>query len=389
MATPWGRVFLVFGLGVVAAMQLGIIAPAAPLLRKELGLSLPFVGWAISAITLAPAVLGLAAGSFTERIGHARAVKIGLAAMAVLAGGCALAGDGTTLLLARILAGGGYLLVVAAAPSLLAAIEKPADRALALSIWSIFVPVGIALAGVLSSLLLGRIGWRGLFWADAALTAAATVVAALAVREERPPVGVAPPPWSVLRRRAPALLAIGFCAFTLTFLAIAALLPSYLIAARGATADGTGRLIAVTTLFTIPGGIAAGWLMRRGLSVIALAVAGLVAPALATLVMFWPEVPGAWVAVATAIAFGLGELAPAAIYVAIPQYAASPGAIAPMNGLLAQLGSLGTLVGPPLFAAWTGLAGWSLGPLLLIAVAAAGSAALLLVRRPETHAGRA
>ena len=73
---------------------------------------------AVSIVTLAGAVLGLLAGHWCQRIGHARALGIGLPIMAAAAGLCAMADSASLLLLARGLAGWGYLLVAIASPSL-------------------------------------------------------------------------------------------------------------------------------------------------------------------------------------------------------------------------------------------------------------------------------
>jgi sugar phosphate permease len=56
-------------------------------------------------------------------------------------------------------------------------------------------------------------------------------------------------------------------------------------------------------------------------------------------------------------------------------------AIGPINGLLAQAGSLGSLAGPPLLALWVEWLGWPTAPVMLIAVAAVGAASALLVKR--------
>ncbi len=68
----------------------------------------------LSAITLVGALLGLAAGGLVERVGYARAIRVGLALMTLAACVCAMASTGPMLLAARGFAGIGYLLVVAA-----------------------------------------------------------------------------------------------------------------------------------------------------------------------------------------------------------------------------------------------------------------------------------
>ena len=134
MTTSWGRIALLYAIGVLAAGQLGIVPPLVPELQRDLGLSLAAAGMTVSVVTLVGAVLGLPAGSWCERIGHGRALSIGILIMGASAALCAAADDAGTLLAARGLAGIGYLLVVVAGPSLMAAIAAPRHHAFTLSL---------------------------------------------------------------------------------------------------------------------------------------------------------------------------------------------------------------------------------------------------------------
>ena len=71
---------------------------------------------------------------------------------------------------------------------------------------------------------------------------------------------------------------------------------------------------------------------------------------------------------------------PAAAFASVPLVAADRRAIGPVNGLLAQAGSLGSLAGPPALALWVEATDWSLAPVMVLAVAAIGAACALAVR---------
>src|SRR5437764_5667142 len=220
MATSWPRILLVYAIGVLAAGQLGVVPPVVPALQRDLQLSLAGAGAAVSIITLVGAMFGLLAGDWCEKVGHARAVRLGLAIMAAAAGLCATANDGDLLLGARALAGVGYLLVVVAGPSLMAALSQPRHHAITLSLWSTFVPVGIATAGMATANFAARAEWRTAFLVDAALLAAVLVFAAAVL--PRPPSrgeGRRSVAWRSLRASLP--LAISFFCFALLFLAVA------------------------------------------------------------------------------------------------------------------------------------------------------------------------
>jgi len=378
MTTSWSRIALLYALGVLAAGQLGIVPPLVPELKHDLGLSLAVAGTAVSVITLVGAILGLPAGGWSQRIGHARALAIGLAVMAVGAALCAAASDATTLLAGRTLAGIGYLLVVVAGPSLMAMTAAPRHQPIALSLWGTFVPTGIALAGLVTAAFADA-GWRTIFAVDLVLLAGAVIVAVVAVPNDR---SVArddhKPPAGALISSLP--LAFAFFCFALLFLAVAGLLPAWLVERRGLAASDAGRIAAIATAFGIAGSLLAGSLMRIGVSPGRLAAIGLLgSTALAALCFTALPLPLA--VMGFALSFAVGGLVPAATFASVPQVAASPRAIGPINGLVAQAGSLGSLAGPPLLAVWVDWTSWPFAPLLLLTIAVLGAAAALAVRR--------
>jgi sugar phosphate permease len=142
-----------------------------------------------------------------------------------------------------------------------------------------------------------------------------------------------------------------------------------------------GRIVAIATAFGITGSLLAGWLMRRGVSAGRLAALGLIASTVVAALCFAAAMPVPLAVAGFAISFALGGLVPAAAFASVPLVAVSARAIGPINGLLAQAGSLGSLAGPPLLALWVEGAGWASAPLPLIAIAAVGAACALAVGR--------
>jgi MFS family permease len=382
MTTSWGRISLLYGIGVLSAGQLGIVPPLVPALQRDLGLSLAMAGLSVSMVTLVGAALGLLAGGWSERVGHARALRIGLLIMASAAALCAASDDAIALLAARGLAGIGYLLVVVAGPSLMASTSEPRHHAITLSLWGTFVPVGIALAGLVAADFADRAGWRIVFAGDSVVLALALIVALAAVPDLRTPQ---PAPGALtLRWLGPSVpLSIAFFCFALLFLALAGLLPVYFVERRGLDAAEAGQFIAIATAFGIAGSLLAAWTMRRGVSPGRLIAIGLIASTVIAAFAFSTAAPVPLSVMGFAVSFALGGLVPAAVFASVPQIAIDARAIGPINGLLAQAGSLGSLAGPPLLALWVDWAGWSLAPVLLLAVAAIGAASALAVAAPS------
>lgn len=382
MTTSWRQIGLLYLIGVVAAGQLGIVPPLVTALQRDLDLSLTGAGIAVSAITLVGAVLGLPAGDWSARIGHVRALRLGIAVMGVAAALCAVASDGSMLLAARCLAGAGYLLVVVAAPSLMLEASSPRHQALALSLWGTFVPTGIALAGLATAALADHVGWRTIFLADTVLLAAALGVTTFMPRRASPPAG------GVTRQASPAKaligaapLALAFFCFALLFLALAGLLPAYLVEARGLPASEAGQFVAIATSLGIVGSLATGWMMQRGAAPGRLIVTGIAASTALGALGLFALVPMHAAVACFALSFAVGGLVPAAVFASVPQVAPDPRAVGPINGLVAQTGSLGSLAGPPVLALWVEHYGWPGAATPLLAVAALGIGCALAVRR--------
>jgi sugar phosphate permease len=157
-------------------------------------------------------------------------------------------------------------------------------------------------------------------------------------------------------------------------------LPAYLAESRGLPADEAGRIVAIATACGIAGSLLAGWLMRRGASPGRLVAVGLIASTVIAALSFSAAAPVPLAVAGFALSFALGGLMPAAAFASVPLVAADRRAIGPVNGLLAQAGSLGSLAGPPALALWVEATDWSLAPVMLLAVAAIGAACALAVK---------
>ena len=158
----------VLAAGLAAALNVGKVPVALPLLRAELGLTLVQAGWVSSMLTTL-ALLGAAfVGMWVGRIGALRMVLAGLAlCTAGLAGRHRVArlgaADGHPPGRGPGLHVGGRGLPGADQRRQ----RTGADRRLALSFWSAYMPAGASIAMLASPLLLPATGWHGLWWLTA------------------------------------------------------------------------------------------------------------------------------------------------------------------------------------------------------------------------------
>jgi len=381
--------WLLLGCGVVAAMHVGKLPPALPVLRQQLGVSLVEAGFLLSTVQLGSMLLGLALGLGADRFGLRRSLLGGLwlLVLASLAGTQATGAQG--LLAARAAEGVGVLLVALSAPSLLRRIVPAHRQSLRLGLWGTYMPTGTGLALLLGPLAIATLGWAG-WWAGLALLSAAMAVAATVVLQPdgtaesaRPQGGSGPvsPTGSptaspsastsastsasiftaTLGRSGPWLLALSFGAYSAQWLTVIGFLPT--VYAEAGIAPGTaGLLTAVAALANAGGNVAGGRALHQGTPARVLLMCGFAAMAGGAFVAFALQdtVSFSMRYAAVLVFSGVGGLVPATLFALAGQVAADPRAMPVVVGLLTQGTGAGQFLGPPAAAWWAaGHGGWS------------------------------
>jgi MFS family permease len=387
--TRWGAVASIVGIGIAAAMSVGKVPAAMPLIRSDLGLSLVEGGWVMSVFATLGAVAGVALGLLADTVGQRRGVYLGVVALVL--GGLlgAAAGDGPLLLAARVLEGIGFITVAVSAPALVLAAAHPADRNLALGLWTIYTPAGSAAAMVIAAGVLPLVGWRGLWLGLLTLLLLATAALALTTRDLPMPTRSTQHPLRLIAEtaRRPGLwgLALGFGAYTFQWISLMVWLPSFLIQDRGLSGATATLLTALVVAANVPGNILGGWLMQRAvprgwLLASASAVMGISAPL--ALAGFGPD--GVRYALCLLFSFA-GGLLPAACFSGAAAHAPSPRHVGSANGMVVQGSNLGQFAGPPVIAAIVSAAGgdWRAATVALAVAAGCAAAVGLLVVRLE------
>jgi sugar phosphate permease len=175
------------------------------------------------------------------------------------------------------------------------------------------------------------------------------------------------------------LLASGFALVSMVGLAVVTLLPTFLSSAQHLPQGRAGAVTSVVAAASIAGSVAAGLLTHRGARTQSLFACALSMPFLGAgifLARTWPAS-----SVAAGLLMVVNGLVVAAVFSALPLVAGVSGA-GTAAGMVTQIGSLGTLLGPPLFGAAKDLAGWwATLPLMTAAVVCGVAALFLAVRR--------
>lgn len=365
MTKRWPTIFLLWFAGVLAAAQLGKMAALIPAMRADLGLTLTGAGLMISLIEAGGASLGSIAGIIAARFSGRAVLATGSTLVAVAGLASAAAPDAAWLYAARLVESMGYLMVVIAAPSLIA-MTAGRESASALALWSTFVPIGIAAGTVLSGFAASLIDWRFIlvFWALAVLVTLPLTFRLPAMAEHRQ-TGFAVPPLAVWA------LALGFGFYTTLEVGVLGMLPAYLSEAWGFSIATAGAITGLTSTATIAGSFAAARLIGSGDDAkrpIALIAIGLGLPA----VLFFPGFPstgiathlsGTLVAAAIIVANAISGLVAAVAFARLPMLLHRSGVplslVTASNGVFAQFGASGSLIGPPLIGYVASGWGWS------------------------------
>jgi predicted MFS family arabinose efflux permease len=372
----WLRFLLIYSCGVLAATSISKVVPVSVALRDELGLSLDEVALVASSATLVAALLGIPVSYLIGRLVPQWPLIIGCVVMAV--GG--FLGSRTerfgSMMVTRLLESVGYVAVVVAAPALIIAMGGGSRRSAALAVWGTFMPVGLALGSFAGGALSTLLDWHTWFAVDAAILllvgVTATIVLGGGTGALRPSnegqEGFSHDRQRLWRLGRPVLLAFGFATASGTIVAVISLFPTYLHDRLSVPVAEAGTLTGAVSLVGVIGGFLAGWMLRRGLPVKHIFLAALLMP-IGTTIAFL-EFGGLGVRITGAIMLAVSnELVVAAVFAAIPMVVSQRSDISIANGLVAQLGSLGSLTGPPVASLAVLVTGgwWAVAPVVLTA----------------------
>lgn len=369
----WGAVWAMFAGGVACGAFMGKVPPALPGLRAELGLTLVESGFIATMINLLGAAVGMLMGLLCDRFGHKR---LGLAGLAIMAAGGFLgaAAQGyPVLLLSRFLEGAGFILFAVTGAALInAAVASPGDRNRAMGLWTAYMPGGAAMAMLAAPFAIAHLGWRG-FWA--ALSALALACAVLVWRcvpaTRAATVGTLRLAIESLSQRGSWVLAILFMLYVAQWTSVMIWLPTFVVDARGGSAATAAFLGAIMVLANVPGNLAGGWLLSRGVGRGALVIAASAISAACSAGMLDEALPDA-ARYALVLVFSCSAgVIPVSVLSGVAVHARTPGHIGTTNGMVMQTAQIGQSIGPILLA-WLAshYGGWSATLWAMLAFAA-------------------
>lgn len=332
----------------------------------------PASGFLLSLISLLGILFGLLAGILGAHIGFRRLLIWALALGAAMSLFQAVLPAFPLMLASRVLEGASHLAIVVATPTLIAEIAPKRYQGFALTLWGTFFGVAYALAALIVPVLIGFGGLPAVFVGHGVYMAAFTALLAVLLPTDiggRTETGPWPGPAAVLARhrdtyRSPyiAAPAIGWVFYTLTFVSLLTVLPTYV--------DESIRafVIAAMPIASIVSSMTAGLWLLRHVSAVAVVVIGFAA-SMALGAMLWIAPGSPILCIALFATLGLVQ---GASFAAVAQLNTETNDRALANGALAQMGNLGNTSGTPLLlaiVAWLGPAGFSVFTIVCYALA--------------------
>ncbi len=347
--------------GVCAALHVGKLPPALPVLQDALNITLVQAGFLLSAVQLASMTLGLAVGLSADSLGLRRSMLVGLALLSVASIGGGFVADASGLLFLRALEGLGFLLVVMPAPALIRRTVDASQLSGRMGWWGTYMPTGSALALLLGPWVIAGLNWSAWWWLLGAVAAFAWVAVWLCVPDVQPPApthNAANDAWPkrlalTLQSPGPWLVALTFAVYSSQWLAVVGFLPT-VYAELGLAAGTAGVLSACVALANVSGNIMSGRLLQRGWPVQRLLSIGFACMALGAVGAYavWQGegLPTSLRFACVVMFSAVGGLIPGTLFSCALRLAPSEGTVSTTVGYMQQLSALGQFAGPPLVA---------------------------------------
>lgn len=362
---------LVMLAGITAALHIGKLPPAIPVLQDELGVSLVQAGLMLSLVQLAGMLAGALIGVLADSAGLRRSILTGLSVLTLTSVLGGFAASATELLVLRGFEGFGFLLVTLSGPGLLRQLVAPEKLSVSLGWWGCYMGFGTGTGLLVGPWLMQQIGWQGWWWLIASVTALMLVAVLIRVpadqcnhnpRSGSPMAGlraIAGRLKLTLSRPGPWLVAMIFATYSGQWLSVIGFLPSIYTQA-GLEGSLVGVLTAFAAVANVVGNAASGRLMQAGFKPKQLLYAGFAVMTLTTWTAFsslTADLP--WLRYVAVLVFSaVSGVIPGVLFSLAVRLAPDTSLVSTAVGWMLQLSALGQFIAPPAIGA---LAGWAGG----------------------------
>jgi len=389
--TSWPLVMVAAGAGFTAAFNIGKVAPVLPLIQAEMGLELSDLGLVVSVYSLLTMLLCVPVAIAGAQFGNFRTAVLSLGLM-----GCggllsAHADSLSWLLFGRIVEGFGFVMIAVAGPALIARAVLPQDRPIGMTIWSLWLPVGVSTMLLVSPTLINFADWRlpwsltgwfALFWM--VVLALAFLKVGRAGDKQR---GITKQQILEIFQPGTIGMAAGLGLFSCLYTVGIAFTPTIWHETKQISLQTGSYLLAIAILSTVIGNFVGGFFIKRGYPLNRLLVFSFVIPSIICSMMFVQALPF-WFQYFCYVIFAVSVgVIPAAIFAKAPAYTTEPIQISLAVALVFQGTAAGQVIGPVLFSnliEWQDR-DWSWGLAFYLCIAVIGGLVMYSIRPPRTN----
>lgn len=362
---------LVIFSGIIAALHIGKMPVAIPVLREALNISIVDAGFLLATIQFAGMATGALMGVAIDSAGLRRSLILGQVILAIAGIGGAFADTPNTLLAFRALEGFGFLLSVLAAPALIRHLVPPERMAQYLSFWGVYMPTGAAIALLIGPSVMQFVGWRGMWIFLASLSVMMAVWVMVVVQTDavlKKAGGHSALPkisdswlgrlWLTLKNKNVWCVALAFAMYSSQWLAVIGFLPS-IYEQAGFSKASTGALTAFVCGVNVIGNISAGKLLQRRYSPGHLLYVGFAVMAFTAFTAFHPitnDFP--LIRYMSVVMFSaIGGLVPGSLFALVVRAAPNDRTVSTSVGWMQQCSSSGQFFAPSAIALLASVAG--------------------------------
>jgi EmrB/QacA subfamily drug resistance transporter len=153
----------------MVALDTLVVTTALPVLRVDLGASLPDLEWTVNIYNLAFACLLLTGAALGDRFGRRRMFAIGLGVFTASSAAAALSPGVGALIAARAAQGAGAALVMPLTLTLISAAFPAEKRGAAIGLWGGIAGLAVAFGPVVGGAVVDGINWHWIFWLNVPL----------------------------------------------------------------------------------------------------------------------------------------------------------------------------------------------------------------------------
>ena len=362
----WGSIWLVYFYSILCAASISKLIPIERDLERTFGTTPGGVGFAISIISLLSIIAATVGGNIIDRVGARRAIIVTSIILVFVNVLSYFAPSMFWLDFSRLLEGIEFIGIVVAAPALIIATTTGRRRVQAMSLWSTYTPAGFGLGLLLGVPFAGTPGWRYTFLVHGGLFAGALLLAPLLPETPRASEALAPALkrarladfLEIYRELGPWKLSISNCVLVSIGLGTSTVIPAYFARTHHVSVARSSSILAVANLAMILGGVAAGYLLARGIKPISVYIAITLGGMAGGVLLYAP-----W----TGFAFAISMLfiwllttgaAVAVLMSLLPQVTRDPGRGGAAMGLVGQVMAITNLMTPPLYLSLLAKGNW-------------------------------